>query len=138
MQVIPTPTGKIDSNSSKMMVSGEVQSTITFTNDRPCEPLPPLVQALYTSSSNNLEVSAVIFLAQEEDPESIYVTYEIAKDGTPNFMINYNDAEIEAKTFYGYQVNFNITIENQPNVIEAFVNDIDPKTSRGTIVTVQS
>lgn len=134
----PTPTGKIESTATPMLINGSnVQSEITFTNARPCEPLPPLVQAYYFSETNSLQVSAVVFLAQNENPETLFVNYTTNPDGTPVFTINYDDAEIETKTFYGFQVNFEIAIEGQPKTIEAYVYDTDPVTSRGTIVTVQ-
>lgn len=116
----------------------EVQSVITFTNKRPATPLPPLVQAYYTAAENTLQVSAVIFIAQENiEPSSITVGYDNQTGDQPAFYIYYYGPEVETDTFYGFQINFEIKLEKQPELIETFVCDKDPVTSRGTLTTVQ-
>lgn len=136
--ITPTPAGLITSTVSTMLINGTTtQSEISFTNARPCRPLPPLVQTYFTSETGTLQVCAVIFLAQPQNPSTINVNYSLDTDGNPEFVINYDDSEIEATTFYGYQVNFDIYLAVKPSTITVFVNDIDPNTSRGTEVTVQ-
>lgn len=112
-----------------------LNSEIEFTRPRPTEPLPPLVQAFYENGT--LEVSAVAFIDASEKIESIVVYYDDSQD-VPRFYLTYNAPETEASKFIGYQVNFTIEFANQPELIESFVWDEDPRTSRGTYTTVQS
>lgn len=112
-----------------------LNSQIEFTRPRSSEPLPPLAQAFY--GNGILEVSAVAFVDASESIESISVYYDDSQK-MPNFYITYNAAETEASQFMAYQVNFTIELQSKPEVIETFVWDEDPRTSRGTYTTVQS
>lgn len=136
---IKDPTTLVPSVATQAIVPNQnVQSAFSFSNKRPADPLPPLVQAYYTKETGILEVSSVIFLAEKNiDPKSITVTYGSNEEGQPQFYINYNAPEVMADTFYGFQVNFSLKFESQPEVIETFVNDKDPALSRGTLTTVQ-
>ncbi|CAM4361341.1 hypothetical protein [Flavobacterium terrigena] len=111
-----------------------LNSVIEFTRPRPTEPLPPLVQAYYENGI--LEVSAVAFIDASQKLESISVFYDDSQD-MPTFYVTYTAPETEAIKFMGYQVNFTIELSNKPEVIETFVWDEDPRTSRGTYTTVQ-
>ena len=136
---IKDPSTSVPSEAKQAIVPNKgVQSAIVFTNKRPANPLPPLVQAYYTAGTGILEVSTVIFLAQENiEPNSITVTYTSGSKGQPQFYINYTAPDVETDTFYGFQVNFSAKMESQPTEIETFVCDKDPLTSRGTLTTVQ-
>lgn len=112
-----------------------LNSIIGFTRPRSTEPLQPLVQAYYQNGM--LEVSAVAFIDASQQIESISVYYDDSQR-TPNFYITYTAPETEASEFMAYQVNFTIEVSSQPEVIETFVWDEDPRTSRGTYTTVQS
>lgn len=112
-----------------------LNSVIGFTRPRPTEPLPPLVQASYENGT--LEVSSVAFIDASQNIESITVYYDDSQK-VPTFYLTYNAPETEASNFNGYQVNFTIELARQPELIETFVWDEDPRTSRGTYTTVQS
>lgn len=112
-----------------------LNSQIEFTRARSSEPLPPLAQAYYENGT--LEVSAVAFIDADQNIESISVYYDDSQK-MPNFYLTYNAAETEASQFTAYQVNFTVELQTKPDVIQTFVWDEDPRTSRGTYTTVQS
>ncbi len=126
--IVPPPGVEISSDFKSL------NSVIEFTRPRPTEPLPPLVQAYYENGV--LEVSAVAFIDASQKIESISVFYDDSQD-LPTFFVTYTAPETEASEFMGYQVNFTIKLSNQPELIETFVWDEDPRTSRGTYTTVQ-
>lgn len=127
--VIVPPGKEISSNFKSL------DSVIEFTRARSTEPLQPLVQAYYENGI--LEVSAVAFIDASQNIESISVFYDDLQK-TPTFHVTYTAPETEAAAFMGYQVNFTIELPNKPEVIETFLWDEDPRTSRGTYTTVQS
>lgn len=112
-----------------------LNSVIDFTRDRPTEPLPPLVQAFYENGV--LQVCAVAFIDASQNIETMSVFYDDSQK-MPTFYVTYTAPETEASEFKAYQVNFTIELQNKPEVIETFVWDEDPRTSRGTYTTVQS
>lgn len=126
--IVPPPGVEIPSEFKSL------NSVISFTRPRPTEPLPPLVQAYYENGI--LEVSAVAFIDVNEKIESITVSYDDSQE-MPTFYVTYTAPETEASEFMGYQVNFTIELSSQPELIETFVWDEDPRTSRGTYTTVQ-
>ena len=126
---IATPPGVEISSDFKSL-----NSTIQFTRPRPTEPLPPLVEAYYENGV--LEVSAVAFIDASQKIQIINVFYDETQV-SPTFYITYTAPETEAIEFMGYQVNFKIELANKPEIIETFVWDEDPRTSRGTYTTVQ-
>lgn len=113
---------------------------IAFKNNRSQRPLPPLVQANFDVDENIL-VSTVCFLDAELDIKNVQVYWDcnVLK---PNFYIAYNAKNSEVKVFRAYEVNFTLTKDKllgmMPEVIETFVWDEDPITSRGTVTTVRS
>jgi hypothetical protein len=131
------PNGiKIPTTSVKPFSDGGNPTQISFLNKRPNTPLPPLVQSFY--NGENLQVCAVVFINVEAniDPRNINVYWD--EDVLcPNFYISYDAAEAASSIFNAYQVNFNITLKNQPSTINTVVWDEDPIGSRGTITTVQ-
>ncbi len=126
---IIVPPGKEISSNFKSL-----DSVIEFTRARSTEPLQPLVQAYYENGI--LEVSAVAFIDASQNIESISVFYDNLQK-TPTFYVTYTAPETEASEFMAYQVNFTVEMANKPEVIESFVWDEDPRTSRGTYTTVQ-
>lgn len=122
------PGKKINSNFKSL------NSTIGFTRARSNEPLQPLAQAYY--ENGQLQVSAVAFIDVAQDIETIEVYYDNSQK-QPTFYITYTAPETGASEFMAYQVNFTIELPSQPDVIESFVWDEDPRTSRGTYTTVQ-
>lgn len=123
------PPGKEISSDFKSL-----NSVIEFTRSRSTEPLQPLVQAYYENGI--LQVSAVAFIDASQSIDSFSVFYDSSQKN-PNFYLTYTAPETEASKFMGYQVNFTIEMQNKPEVIETFVWDEDPRTSRGTYTTVQ-
>lgn len=111
-----------------------LNSVIEFTRPRPTEPLQPLVQAYYENGV--LEVSAVAFIDASQKIELISVFYDNSQS-MPTFYLTYTAPDTEASKFMAYQVNFTIELSSKPEVIETFVWDEDPRTSRGTYTTVQ-
>lgn len=111
-----------------------LDNVIEFTRARSSEPLQPLAQAYYENGI--LEVSAVAFIDKSQTIESIVVYYDNSQK-QPTFYITYDAPETGASEFMAYQVNFSIELQTKPEVIESFVWDEDPRTSRGTYTTVQ-
>lgn len=111
-----------------------LDSVIEFTRSRSTEPLQPLVQAYYENGV--LEVSAVAFIDASQNIDSFSVFYDSSQKN-PNFYLTYTAPETEASKFNGYQINFTVEMRDKPEVIETFVWDEDPRTSRGTYTTVQ-
>lgn len=122
------PGKKINSNFKSL------NSVIGFTRARSNEPLQPLVQAYY--ENGQLQVSAVAFIDVAQDIQTIEVFYDNTQK-QPTFYITYTAPETGASEFMAYQVNFTIELASKPEVIESFVWDEDPRTSRGTYTTVQ-
>ena len=126
---IIVPPGKEISSSFTSL-----DSVIEFTRARSSEPLPPLVQAYYEDGI--LQVCAIAFIDASQNIEAITVFYDDLQK-QPTFYVTYTAPETEASEFKGYQVNFTIELPNKPEIIETFVWDEDPRTSRGTYTTVQ-
>lgn len=114
---------------------------ISFLNNRGTNPLPPLVQANF-DADNNIEVSVVFFVADGIiiDRNDIGVTWD-NNILTPSFYISYCYSNSPSAKFNGNQVNFTLTaaqlLQMKPEIIQVFVWDKDPLTSRGTETTVQ-
>lgn len=112
-----------------------LDSFITFTKPRNSEPLQPLGQAYYADGL--LQISTVAFIDANQKIESISVYYDDTLE-IPTFYLTYDKPETEVSKFMSYQINFNIKMSDKPEMIESFVWDVDPRTSRGTYTTVQS
>ncbi len=124
---------------------------IQFDHNRPVRPLEPMVQADYSIVNNGgvntvtIEVCAIVFINTEsagcieENGTMVYWNNNFA---APEFYIAYYAPEATSKTFYAYEVNFEIshgTNEANPPIpeITTYLVDQDPVTSRGTKTTVQ-
>ncbi len=145
-------TDTIDGHS----ISTNVPIQISFKSDRPKKPLPPLVQADYTVSSNPdgsittiINVSAIVFINVEAKKGIEKSGLEVLWNNNLNdlkFLIMYDAEEVNATNFYAYQVDFSIpykTIDTPIELSEAlttittYLVNKDPTTSRGTKTTVQ-
>lgn len=111
-----------------------LNSIIEFTKPSSTKPLQPLVQASYENGT--LQVSAVAFIDASQKIDTFSVFYDDSQE-QPNFYLAYTAPETEAAEFMSYQINFSVEIQNKPEVIETFLCDEDPRTSRGTYTTVQ-
>ena len=139
-------------NQPKNNVGTQNPVEITFDHDRPVTPLEPLVQANYviynTGGDVNtvtIQVCAVVFINTSAAPciqEYGTMVYWNNNFAAPEFFIAYNAPEATSKTFYAYEVHFEIshgTHEANPPIpeITTYLVDQDPVTSRGTKTTVQ-
>ncbi|MCB4799906.1 hypothetical protein [Neotamlana laminarinivorans] len=120
-----------------------LNSTIEFSfNSSSEQPLQPLVQAIF-NENNELQVSAVVFIASEENFNFKGVNFQsvISGDGTRqvDFFILYDDPEVSSEKFNVYRVDFRVKKDKLPQnlgQIEVFLWDEDPVTSRGTVTPV--
>lgn len=121
-----------------------LNSTIEFSfNSSSEQPLQPLVQAIF-NENNELQVSAVVFIASEETFNFKGVNFQsvISGDGTRqvDFFILYDDPEVSSEKFNVYRVDFTVKKDKLPQnlgQIEVFLWDEDPVTSRGTVTEIQ-
>lgn len=137
-------------------INTNVPIQISFKNNRPKKPLPPLIQADYTVSSNPdgsktiiINVSAIVFInvGAEKcvDEHGIEVLWNDNSNDL-KFLIIYDAEEVNATNFYAYQVDFSvpyktidipIELSEVLTTITTYLVNKDPTTSRGTKTTVQ-
>lgn len=115
---------------------------ITFHEERPTTPLPPLVQTTFypegnESTKGTLEVCAFVFIAANLNQNSPISVYFEDINPTPNFYISYDAPETKSANFATYEVTFAIGVDKKPKNINTIVWNEDPETSRGTVTTVQ-
>lgn len=136
------PGSKIVGGKNKINWKKVNGNEITFLEERPSTPLPPLVQTTFyplgnESNNGTLEVCAFVYIAAELSEKSPISVYYQNVEPTPNFYITYDAPEIKSAVFTQYQVTFAIGMDKKPNLINTIVWDEDPKASRGTLTTVQ-
>ncbi|WP_297332387.1 hypothetical protein [Flavobacterium sp.] len=130
------------------IISVRPAGKINFENKCPDIPLSPLVEATYFTESDEMRISAVVFL----DAAIVSPSFEVFQECQPyvegeppvKFYVCYDHKRTMATEFNAYQVNFSLDpaaihgIEvNKINEIETFLWDTDPKASRGTVTNVQ-
>ena len=138
-------------NQPKNNVGTQDPVEIEFEHNRPVRPLEPMVQADYNIVNNDgvdtvtIQVCAIVFINTsaamciQEYGTMVYWNNNFA---APEFFIAYYALEATSKTFYAYEVNFEIshgTSDSHPQIpeITTYLVDQDPVISSGTKTTVQ-
>ncbi len=141
---IQIPPGKLVAPSIAADSIAEVNFLNPYRNFITKRPLPPLVQNYYDKNMGILHMYAIVFVDSNEDPGSfdVYQQEIVSESGKSqlNFYITYDKPETRVSQFTGYRVNFAVRMPNPgnpPTQIETFLWDEDPRTSRGTVTTVQ-
>lgn len=120
-----------------------LDTTVGFAfNSTSITPLSPIVQTSF-NDEGALQVSAIVFIASSIDnPNLDYVSKKeidlFSGQEQLNFYITYDAEEVSAQEFNAYRMD--ITVNNPPRnlaQIQTFLWDEDPKTSRGTLTTVE-
>lgn len=131
-----------------VILSANAVGKISFENKCPDIPLSPLVEATYFSDSDQIKVSAVVFLdAAIANPSfDVFQDFQPYVEGEPpvKFYICYDYKRTTATEFNAYQVNFTLDPAAVHGIeiskiaeVETFLWDTDPKASRGTVTNVQ-
>jgi hypothetical protein len=130
--------------------------------------LPPLLQAQYSKDNNTLEVTAVAIISKEYKIKvldfHLNYNYSFNEQGEPqlNIYIYFTKHITETEIEYGYDYcTFKITLDKEGigssnqhedpievkdtmvpqddiQTVQAYVVNTDPRTSRGTVTTVQN
>ena len=142
------PPGKKINDTGKLLKIG----TVTFPNNKEKIPFSPIVQAVKSKDNKKLQINAVVFVTSfgpknNELDFEIYQNQYVDMDGKlqVQFFICYNLLNDPGTVFDIYEISFDA--DKKPfgkhfftdvNVIQTFLWDIDPDTSRGTETVVTS
>jgi hypothetical protein len=141
------PPGKKIAETGKLLKIG----TVTFPNNKEKIPFSPVVQAFKTKDNKKLQINAVVFVtsfgpANNELNFEIYQNQYIDLNGKlqAQFFICYDLLDDPGTVFDIYEISFDANkkpfgkhLFTDVNIIQTFLWDIDPETSRGTESVVQ-
>lgn len=161
-ELIIFPPGNILIDANKGTIEIPIQKTGGFTfKNRYTQPLPSLLEAEYDKDNDNIKVCVLFFVKSSFPLEELHLVvnqlFTISNYGLPmlQFFLHANSKEIcnaiqDKSTdaeYIAYTTEFtttstigfpdNIGLEHI-KVVQSFIWDIDPKTSRGTETAVGS
>ena len=126
-------------NSIKVVQISKINSekSFVFEDDKDIGfPMEPLISAKLIEP-NTIKIRIVVFIDKnsKNDP-SVEIVSEV--DDTLNVSINYYHSEIRPLEYNSYYLEIDYTADTVSKIVKvnAKLNDIDPKTSRGTVTEV--
>lgn len=116
------------------------QVPFKFSNKSPGNPLAPLVAAEFYENEGvlTLKIRATLYIdAQNTTIPTVVLQSE--KENILNFVFDYDYCEVEPTSYNIWYVEIDYTSDTVGNIdtVMTYLRDIDPKTSRGTVTTVQ-
>ncbi|WP_298319616.1 hypothetical protein [uncultured Aquimarina sp.] len=107
-------------------------------------PAPEIINCSSNISSSGemiMKVQVIVFIPEITCLTDKDVTIYWDKKSSPDsFYITYNKSEVVTYNYRAYEVNFDVlycSSDTFPSLIEIYLWDEDPVTSRGTVTTVQ-